>query len=145
KIDAYFDNLAVISYHARQAGLTHFNTSILNEHSSVLHIGIVKGQPELVSIINKALAAVSEEEKQLIDNRWMSLSTIQRTDYTLLIQVAAVFLLLLIASIYWNRRLQTEVKRRLQSEQQLRDSEAQLLHLINVMPMSLLVTSADDG
>lgn len=145
KIDAYFDNLAVISYHARQAGLTHFNTSILNEYSSVLHIGIVKDQPELVSIINKALAAISEEDKQLIDNRWMSLSTIQRTDYTLLMQVAAVFLLLLIASIYWNRRLQTEVSRRLQSEQQLRDSEAQLLHLINVMPMSLLVTAADDG
>jgi two-component system sensor histidine kinase EvgS len=62
-----------------------------------------------------------------------------------LIQVVTILLIFLLASFYWNRRLRAEVDKRLISEQKLRDSEAQLLHLINVMPMSLMVTSAEDG
>ncbi|WP_247869866.1 transporter substrate-binding domain-containing protein [Methylophaga sp. SB9B] len=145
EIDAYFDIIATITYNASQIGLTHLNTSIVDEFSSALHMGITKEQPELLSIINKALAAITAEEKRVIDQRWMSIATFDRTNYTLLIQVAAILLLILLASIYWNRRLSIEVDKRLISEQQLRDSEAQLLHLINVMPMSLMVTSAVDG
>ncbi|MCB2428110.1 transporter substrate-binding domain-containing protein [Methylophaga pinxianii] len=145
EIDAYFDIIATITYNASQSGLTHLNTSIVREYSSALHMGIVDEYPELLSIINKALTAITEEEKRTIDQRWMSVKTIQRTNYTLLAQVAGVLLLILLASAYWNRRLRIEVNKRLASEQKLRDSEAQLLHLINVMPMSLMVTSAADG
>lgn len=145
EIDGYFDIIATITYNASQSGLTHLNTSIVRDYSAALHMGIIKDHPELLSIINKALAAITVEEKRTIDQRWMSVNTIQRTNYTLLIQVAAVLMLILLASVYWNRRLQIEVNKRLASEQQLRDSEAQLLHLINVMPMSLMVTSATDG
>ncbi len=145
EIDAYFDIIATITHNASQSGLTHLNTSIVREYSSALHMGIVKDQPELVSIINKALAAITADERRTIDQRWMSVNTIERTNYTLLIQVVALLLIFLLASFYWNRRLRTEIDKRLISEQQLRDSEAQLLHLINVMPMSLMVTSAEDG
>ncbi|WP_292361908.1 MULTISPECIES: transporter substrate-binding domain-containing protein [unclassified Methylophaga] len=145
EIDGYFDILPTITYNASQSGLTHLNTSIVREYSSALHVGIVKDQPELLSIINKAITAITEDEKRAIDQRWMSVNTIERTNYTLLIQVASVLLIFLLATIYWNRRLRTEVNKRLISEQQLRESETQLFHLINVMPMSLMVTSALDG
>lgn len=145
EIDGYFDVIASITYNASQSGLTHLNTSIVREYSSALHMGIIKGKPELLSIINKALAAITSDEKRRIDQRWMSVNTIERTDYTLLLQVAAILLIFLLVSIYWNRRLRLEVDKRLASEQQLRESEAQLLHLIDVMPMSLMVTSARDG
>lgn len=145
EIDAYFDIIPTITYTASRSGLTHLNTSIVREHASALHMGISQGHPELLSIINKALAAIPPEERRAIEQRWMSVKTIELTDYTLLIQVAAILLLILFASIYWNRRLRVEVNKRLLSEQQLRDSEAQLLHLINIMPMSLMVTSAIDG
>src|SRR5690606_3134331 len=69
EIDAYFDIIATISYNASQSGLTHLNTSIVREYTSALHMGIIKGQPELVSIINKALAVITEEEKRIIDQR----------------------------------------------------------------------------
>jgi len=145
EIDGYFDILPTITYNASQSGLTHLNTSIVQGYSSALHIGIVKDRSELLSIINKALAAITEDEKRAIDQRWMSVNTIERTNYTLLIQVVSVLLIFLLATIYWNRRLRTEVNKRLISEQQLRESETQLFHLINVMPMSLMVTSAVDG
>ncbi len=144
-IDAYFDNIATISFNALHTGLNHVNTSIIDEYSSALHIGVIKNQPELLSILNKALAAVSEEQHREINQRWMSLRTIETTDYTLLFEIAGVLLLFLLASFYWIRKLHSEVEKRRLSEHRLRESQNQLSRLINAMPMSLLVTERVTG
>lgn len=145
EIDAYFDNIATISFNALNAGLSHVNTSIIDEYSAALHIGVVKGQPELLSILNKALAAISEDQRREINQRWMSLRTIETTDYTLLFEIAGVMLLLLVASFFWIRKLSSEIEKRRLSEQRLRESQSQLSRLINAMPMSLLVTERESG
>ncbi|HET8806878.1 MAG TPA: transporter substrate-binding domain-containing protein, partial [Methylophaga sp.] len=144
-IDAYFDNIATISYSALKSGLSHLNTSIIDEYSAALHLGVIKGQPELLSILNKALSAISEEQRREINQRWMSLRTIETTDYTLLMEIAGVLLLFLLASFFWIRKLRAEVAKRRLSEQRLRESQNQLSRLINAMPMSLLVTERESG
>lgn len=145
KIDAYFDNIASISFNALNLGLSHINTSIIDEFSSPLHFGVIKGQPELLSILNKALHVITDEQHREIKQRWMSLRTIETTNYKLLLEIAGVMLLFLLASFYWIRKLHTEVNKRRISEQRLRESQNQLSRLINAMPMSLLVTERQTG
>lgn len=145
RIDAYFDNIAAISYSTRQSGLTHLSTTVIPEFNADLHVGVVKGNEMLLSIINAALESISEEEHRAIEQRWLSVTVLETTDYTLLIQIMAGLLLVLLASAFWNRRLHKEVARRRASEQQLKESEAQLSKLINAMPISLLVTERKTG
>lgn len=144
-IDAYFDNIATISFSALNAGLSHVNTSIIDEYSAALHIGVIKNQPQLVSILNKALAAISDDQRREINQRWLSLRTIETTDYQLLFEIAGVLLLFLAASFFWIRKLHAEVAKRRLSEQRLRESQNQLSRLINAMPMSFLVTERESG
>ncbi|MDT8310094.1 MAG: transporter substrate-binding domain-containing protein [Methylophaga sp.] len=144
-IDAYFDNIATISYNALSAGFSHVNTTIINEYSAALHIGVIKNQPELVSIFNKALAAISDDQRREINQRWLSLRTVETTDYRLLIEIAAVLLLFLVASVFWIRKLHAEVTKRRLSEQRQHESQNQLSRLIDAMPISLLVTERESG
>lgn len=144
-VDGYFDNIAAISYTAGRAGLSHINTAVIDRYKADLHIGVSKAHPLLVSIINKALAAVSEDERQQIDQRWMSVRTVETTDYTLVYQIAGGLLLILLASIFWNRRLRREVDARKASQEVLQQQQEQLSQLLHAMPVSMLVIAGESG
>jgi PAS domain S-box-containing protein len=72
RADASQGNLAVVSYlmhHHHLSDLRINGTSDLS--SSQLAIGVRKDWPELVSILNKALASITEEDRSTIRKRWI--------------------------------------------------------------------------
>ena len=61
-----------------------------------LGVAVRDDLPILHGIMQKAIASLTEEQRQQINNKWIAVRYDQRVDYTLLWQVSAVFLLLIV-------------------------------------------------
>lgn len=96
---AYSGNLAAINYATQKNGMTDIH--IVGQAASRydLAIGVQRDNPILFNILRKALASVTEEEKQEIYNRWIRLEIVKKTDNKVLFQllsVAGIIILILI-------------------------------------------------
>jgi ABC-type amino acid transport substrate-binding protein len=112
---AYVGNLATTNYFLRANGLTNLKFIAFEAEKQLdLCFAIRKDWPELVSILNKALATITEEEKITINNKWINLET--ETDYGDFIRVIVIiggFVgIVLAVSFYWILRLRNEIKKR---------------------------------
>jgi signal transduction histidine kinase/AmiR/NasT family two-component response regulator/HPt (histidine-containing phosphotransfer) domain-containing protein len=83
---------------------------------------VMVGQREaaLLPLINRAIAAITPQERASIHNKWLLRQLVTAPDYSLVWQVLAVALLILASILYWNRRLRREVARRRQAEAESR-------------------------
>jgi len=82
KADAFIDINAVVNYYTKKhsiSNITDGGTVGWDTNSLPLHMGIRKDWPELVSILNKALHALSDEEIDTIENKWLFNSVSKKT------------------------------------------------------------------
>jgi len=86
-----------------------YNHTILVHHNDKI----------LVSILNKALSSITQQEHAQIKNHWLHIEVKEAADYTLFYNIGAVFLLLILASLYWNRKLSKEIQERKMVEKAL--------------------------
>ena len=74
KADAFVDISAVVSYYTNKYAIDNIvpGGSIgRDQHALPLHMGIRKDWPELVSILNKALYSLSDDEINEIEKKWL--------------------------------------------------------------------------
>ncbi|MEN8133579.1 MAG: PAS domain S-box protein, partial [Pseudomonadota bacterium] len=130
EVSAYVGNLAAISHAIAHLGLTNLKVAAPTPYSYPLSMGVRKDWPELVSILDKALASIGPEQARAIRDRWMSVQLEQSIDPValakklapLILTIAAVFMVIIV----WNRRLRHEVKERKRVEDALRINEERL-------------------
>ncbi|MCK5310551.1 MAG: transporter substrate-binding domain-containing protein [Desulfobacteraceae bacterium] len=128
RTDARIENLAAASYLIQRKGLTNVKVAAPTPYGNYdLHMAVRKDWPELLSIINKALAGISAEQHIEIRNKWLSVRYehgINKPDvikwFFLIIFFAASILTMV---LIWNRRLKNEVSNRKIIEKKLRESE----------------------
>ncbi len=65
-----------------------------------LHLLVRKDYTPLVSIVNKTIHAITQQEKDKIFHRWISLKISQEIDYTFLLQLSAVLFIIIALIIY---------------------------------------------
>ncbi len=112
---AFVGNLATTNYLIRANGLTNLRfTAFEADRQLTLNFAVRKDWPLLVSIFNKALNTITEEEKIAINNRWIDLGS--ETDYGPIIRTISIFVVLaaivMVVSFYWIIRLRNEIKKR---------------------------------
>ncbi len=119
--DAVIENLAAASYLIERYGLTNLKVAAptsLNNYS--LSIAVRKDWPELISILNKGLAAISQEKHDEIRQRWISVRYehgISVKDIVTWVVVIGSIVLVVLAIFYlWNRRLAEEIQERKRAE-----------------------------
>lgn len=114
---AFIGNLATTNYLIRSNGLTNLRfVSFEAEKQQAIYFAIRKDWPELVSIFNKAMDAITDSEKLAINKKWIELDT--DVDYGPIIRnlsiLGALIAIVLSVSFFWIARLRKEIRQRKQ-------------------------------
>jgi signal transduction histidine kinase/ActR/RegA family two-component response regulator len=128
KADAYIGNLTTSSYLIRRDHLDNVIVVAPTTFGANLEAMAVRADwPELASLIDKGLAAMSAEEKAAIDRKWGKLEYKPQIDYMLVWQVVAFAALSILALVAWNqRRMAREIAERRRVEAELLATEVRL-------------------
>ena len=120
RADALVENMGVVGFVSKKLGITNLRAAAATPYSFELSYGVRKDWPELIPILEKALAAFSDQEKGLILDKWLNVQVERRTDWKVvwLIILIGTFVAGSILSVIliWNRRLAGEIAERKQKE-----------------------------
>ncbi len=136
KYDAMLETMALATYNLVDRNLN--NLKIVGKTPVVMNLTLFvsKDEPILHSILNKAFKQIDQVQKLSIAKKWYDKKFVKMIDYDLVWQVSALFLLILIITLYWNRRLST-IRKRL-------DESVRELELSSIRYQSV-VESTQDG
>ena len=101
EVDAYVGNLTLGSYLIDKLGLGNIKVAAPTPYANDLAIGVRKDWPELLAILDRALATIDEQERRAIRQETLAIRYEMEVDYTLLWQVATGAALLLLLTLLW--------------------------------------------
>lgn len=135
RADAAVQNLAAASYVIEKRGLTNLKVAAPTPYGNYdLAIGVRKDWPELVELLNKALASIEQERHSAIRQKWMAVRYefgLRWRDFLLWAGTIALVASAVIALIYRaNRRLSGEIAERLRVEDENRELIGNLQHAL---------------
>ncbi len=108
EVDAYIGNLTLGSYLIDKLGLGNLKVAAPTPYANDLAIGVRKDWPQLRSILDKALAAIDENERRAMRQESLAIRYDVEVDYTLLWQVVAVAATLLLVSLLWTSQIRRQ-------------------------------------
>lgn len=127
---AYVGNLATSSYLIKSNGITNLKFIVIEpESNQSLYFAVRNDWPELVSIINKSLENITQEEKINISNHWVAVK--EETDYAQILKIGGIAIgviaIILIVSFFWISKLRREisVRQKIQEELKIARDEAE--------------------
>ena len=124
KYDVLLCTFALGSYTISEMGLHNIKivgkTHILTE----LGFGIVKENETLIKILNKALSAIDQKKRNEISYKWVHSEYVEKIDYTIIWEVLIISMSIILAVMYWNKRLRVEIEKRKKIENSLTKSES---------------------
>ncbi len=123
KADFLITNMIVAGYYLNKSAYT--KSKIVGELPGRFgyRIAVAPGRDELLSILNKGIKLIPRFRVSALINKWTAVSRDPVRDYLLLAQILAVFLIIILIILIWNRKLKNEVEVRRESERRLRISE----------------------
>ncbi|MCG7531644.1 transporter substrate-binding domain-containing protein [Psychrobium sp. MM17-31] len=136
KVDVLFATLAQASYHMASQGMNNLRIVGQTPFKTELSFGTHKDNQLLVSILNKALLSVSQNEKQAIVQRWGDEKFVSRVDYTLVLIVFLIAVVLLILIVSWYQKLFRETQAR-------QEAQAHYKLLLESLPSQVMVVNLD--
>lgn len=136
--DAYVGDAVSANYVIKNEGLLNLRFTGETEYRRKSSMATSKNNPELLSLLNKALADISIAEHNRIQNRWLSLQAEQQTiSLETALKYGALFLLFAVFIIYWNLRLRRVLHKSKQLEIELRQNQSKLHAIIHACPVPL--------
>jgi len=123
KVDALLCTLALCSYTISEIGLNNVKITGKTEFDTKLAFGVQKNQPELLSILNKAISSIGRDQTQQILDGWIKSKFPQYVDYSLVYKVIGAALFLVVIFVIWVRRLSKEIESRIKTEEELKEAE----------------------
>ncbi|NKB58866.1 MAG: transporter substrate-binding domain-containing protein [Alphaproteobacteria bacterium] len=118
--DAFIGNLAVASQVMREFGVTNLKISGQTEYRFELAMAVRKDWPALIPILQKALDSITDEERDAIYNQWIRVKFEETVDYRIILSVLGVGTIIVLITLFWNRRLKREVEQRKAAENHIR-------------------------
>ncbi len=110
KAFAFPFQLIAVHYWSPRLGLSNLKVAAPIPYSTPLCFGVRKDWPELVSILNKAIAVISPEERTNISQTWMSLANFYGITYEDLWKWAGPVCILVALLTLWNFQVRRQKK-----------------------------------
>ncbi|MBI9092018.1 MAG: transporter substrate-binding domain-containing protein [Desulfobacterium sp.] len=107
KAYAYVGKLATANYAIRQEGITNLKVSGTIPHGLEISMAVRNDWPLFATLVEKAMASISEKERDAIYQKWITLRYEHGFDYGLFLKVLLPGLVVLWAAAHWIRRLST--------------------------------------
>ena len=136
QVDAFVGNLATGSTLLQQHGMKNIKVAAPTPYNLSLSMGVRKDWPELVTILDKLLASIGDEQRMAIRKKWMRVDYEVQVDYQLLWRVIGVGLLLLLLILLWMRQIRAQKDR-------LQKTEKQLTKILQALPIPIVVAETD--
>ncbi|MEW8492501.1 MAG: transporter substrate-binding domain-containing protein [Candidatus Thiodiazotropha taylori] len=118
-IDAFVGSLAVGGYLIGTEGLSNLQVAAPTPYRYHFSIGVRKDMPKLVTMLNKAIDTLTEEKKNEIYRRWLTLKYEYQVDYTLLWKVLFGFLAVALVASLWVAQIRRSHRAQQASQQRL--------------------------
>ncbi len=116
------DNLISLAFAIQQKGLVDIKISGRVGEPVRLCMGIHKDEPMLYQILSRALASISQQQRQKFASKWIAVKFEQAVDYTLLWKVVAATALIILGIVLWNRKLAAFNQKVLKAKEELEQS-----------------------
>ncbi|NBJ36919.1 transporter substrate-binding domain-containing protein [Serratia fonticola] len=117
--------------------------SRISEASSRLAFAVGRDEPELYSILNKALADIPPRDISMIANRWQGTPDVKLDTWvvysTQFYWLAGIFTLLVLTSLVWNYYLRREIRMRQDAQAKLQEQATFRETLFNGTPIPVYV------
>ncbi len=144
RFDAMLCTLALGSYTIEELGYHNLHIVGKTDVTMDLAIFVRKDWPEFRNLLNKVFASITQDERRAILDRWASPEAIvERVDYSLIIQITLISLILLAILFYSNRRMAREAEERKRIEERLRQSETKFRSLLESAPDGMVIVNAN--
>ena len=123
EVFAYIDNLLILGYYQAKMKISTIKIAGETPYVNAQCMAVRKDWSVLAGILQKALASISEAERNDIYKKWLPTRYEHGFNYTRLWQALAAFAVILLVLAVWIRKLCGEIKRRKQAEEAMRESE----------------------
>lgn len=121
KSDVFIGNENMTGFTINKNGIVNLKmTRLAGSEGKNLYFAVRNDWPELVSIINKGLASISEKEREAIKQKWIAVRIEKQIDYALLSKVAGSVLFFLLVLGLWNVQIRRQRRKLLASEEKLK-------------------------
>lgn len=130
EVDVMLGNTQVTGYYLGRLGYGQIILAGETPYRLQQAFGVRSDWGPLVPILNRALGAISESERNAIYTRWISIKYQQQLDYGLLWKIGAGALLIVLLFAAWNRSMRKEIIVRQQVELELKRSRDELSDLV---------------
>ncbi len=115
---------------------------VVSDLQHELRFGIRKDWPELVGILNKALAAIPPSYHQELRSKWLSIQLKTGVQWRQIIEVGLPIFVALVAIVLVvlksNRKLREEMKQRHRAEREARENEERLSTILTAAPEAIV-------
>ena len=106
KVFAAVDILPVLQYQLGNFPAGKIKLAGVSEVNFELSVMVQRRHARLVPLLDRAITAITEAERQAVSKKWMHGPTVvTRMNYTLLWQIAGILALIIALILYWNRKL----------------------------------------
>lgn len=121
--DAFVENIATASYYLQESALTNVRLVGATDFKYRWAIGLRKDLAVLQQILNKGLRQISEQERRMINSKWVPVEHpgLRISKTAIAASVAGLALVMSLAVVIWNRSLRREIAERKRVEQALED------------------------
>lgn len=122
EIFGYLDNSIVIDYQIQNNYLGTIAISGKFDGKWELGVGVRNDEPLLLEIFNQVINSISERERQTILNKWVNTYNQVKINYELIWQIVFISMIIILGTIYWNRKLSLLNKKLVEEKEKVQRS-----------------------